>query len=336
MFVDGPSTSLNPIVLSLCVISYVQTPAYCFLPKSTLPYGDLDVRPEFILTTYSIVAPMVTLRSSVKRPASAGPAVEEEIKTAGNNTKRQKQRVGTRRVQPQAPGTRQQTPPASTQLVEDVPSKRDLQGHSNKERKPNSFEQVFENARTSSIHETKKVIQSLRILNKRECTPALASSGPNATNAVYLVDQLFTGPPIPGRAWRSTVEYHQAKPRTKHNRAVYYISDNTQRRYFGNSVVDDQFTLAMVNQIVSDIADAVNRFPGQVEDITKAKPPMSMQYSVLAQQIISAASRRRFSVPTILLAPQLSIIGRGLHSVLKQTGVLQSSEQKMLRARSKP
>jgi hypothetical protein len=126
-----------------------------------------------------------------------------------------------------------------------------------------------------------------------------ASTMPDPEDAV---DQLFTGPPLPGRNWSCEVE-KLPDPSTKGERAHFWLVDGDTERWFGTVALSAQVDMAAAARIALDIARSANRYPLPVQAMSKAKAPQNLVPSRVARLVLRAVTQRQAPGRDVFLAP---------------------------------
>jgi hypothetical protein len=135
--------------------------------------------------------------------------------------------------------------------------------------------------------------------------PTMSSEQTIRSDAEHSVDQLSTGPIISGRNWSCEVKKYP-DPSTKGERAHFWlINGDTEERWFGSIALSAQRDMAAASRIALDIANAANRRPGCVQDISKQKAPLDLALSITASLILDAAVKRQAPGSETLPAPTL-------------------------------
>jgi hypothetical protein len=117
-----------------------------------------------------------------------------------------------------------------------------------------------------------------------------------------VVDQLFTGPPLPGRNWSCEVKKFP-DPSTKGERAHFWLVDGDTERWFGTVALFAQVDMAAAAHIALDVAHSANRLPVPVQVMSKAKAPQNLVPSRVARLILQFATKRQAPGRDIFLAP---------------------------------
>jgi hypothetical protein len=146
--------------------------------------------------------------------------------------------------------------------------------------------------------ETKQTDTSSQLHLERPA-PTMSSEQTIRSDAEHSVDQLFTGPPLPGRNWSCEVEKYP-DPSTKGKRAHFWLVDGDTERWFGTVALSAQLDMAAASRIALDIAHSANRWPVPVQDMSKAQAPHNLVPTSTARLILGAATKRQVPGPDIL------------------------------------
>ena len=190
-------------------------------------------------------------------------------------------------------------------------SKRTMSNQSSSD-KFEAADQVYADSVLAQLRAQEKQIKKLNVTTIREVgntRPARAQTTPQDAPETappsappYLVDQLFSGPAVSGREWTCEMEEYTAsnpslakKWRPK-PRVLFWLVDGTgkseEKRLFGHALISHIDT-ASASRITPDIASAVNRYPGSVEDMSLATMPNKLWVHYGAALIIEAAIQRQ-------------------------------------------
>lgn len=251
------------------------------------------------------------------RPAPKG------VQQSQKKTLREQKPTTGRRAPAQAPppGTIPQKAPITRQGSHT--SKRALSGQP--DRTASTYADVFARSYLTLLNKQKETIKGIRFIQQRPRTGASVVSDESTAPVVdvsaqpiaippstadYLVDQLFAGPPIPGRNWRCEIVEQMTQSKTHY--AMYWLVDGTglnERRWCGQTKLSAPSTsdLAEASRISSDLALAANRFPGRVEEMSQEKPTSRLTMTPLMLMINEAATSRQTHGRRELQAPFLNV-----------------------------
>jgi hypothetical protein len=245
-----------------------------------------------------------------KRAASNGPTHDDSGAPAPKQTTRQHEMKTNGHASAPASGTRAQQVPCVPRGM--YVTMRTLVSHPTQLRST-SLQEVSADSTLTQLECQKEMIETLQLFDLQKRHGIRTNIGPHSPDrpAVKLpagaentINNLFAGEAIVGRHWKCDIEKH-TDTKTSHGCAIYWLVDESrnERRWFGATLLSAQCGMGVAPHIGLDIASVANRFPGRVQDMSKARVPASLASSSTMHLILEAATRRQSRGRRTLPAP---------------------------------